>query len=284
MIRQASLLALAATLAAPMIWADRAERAERTRAETERVTARVPITEEARAFARSQVRAGSPGSRAVPRRTTAAEQQAVARVQAPGVTQINLFDLSRESYFVVTETLPVDTTIQAFLILPDQKQEWGLEALRVLEDLKPGFSLKLPAIRTLGDFWQRGLTTYTVVVTLPNGTMTMSSVDFGAAGYSRDAADVSYMVPGITAWREYAATGGDNILEVKGRFLTDALTYVVLEDQVAPKDAFTVVDSSTIRINLNMMPYFNAVRMLGYQLTVAQGGWCDNLPFRHTPR
>jgi hypothetical protein len=285
MIRQLSSLALAAALAAPIVWADRVERAERTRAQTERVTTRVPITEEARALVRSQFRGAGPGlrSRKFTTRAVATEKQAT-QIQAPGVTQINLFDTAREAYFVVTRSIPAGSTVQAFFILPDQKQEWGLEALRVNEDLQPGFSLVLPGIRTLGDFWQSGLTTYSVVVTDPNGTQSLSSTDFVTGGFYRNAEDTSFMVPGINTWREFVNGDGATIVEIKGRFIEGIRTYVVFEDIIAPQDTIQVLDSQTIQVNVSNVPNFDVTLMKTYLLTVGQDTWTDISPYRHTPR
>ncbi len=287
MIKQFSIFALAAALAAPVAWADRAERAERTRAETERLTSPIPVTDEARALVRSLSgrRAGSRAGQ-VAARSAAVEQQAQFP-QAPGVTQINLFDSAREAYFVVTRTIPAGSTVQAFIILPadrDKKQEWALEALRVDGDLAPGFSLTLPGFRTLGDFWKQGLTTYTVVVTDPSGTQTMSSTDFGAKGYYRNADDTNFMVPGINSWREFVNSDGSTIVEIKGRFLTGIRTEVVFEDIVAPQDTVSVIDSSTIQVDVSRVPNFDLTLMKTYLLTVGQDSWTDILPFRHTPR
>ena len=268
-----------------MVWADRAQRAERTRAETERVTSHVPITESARALVRSQFRGSGPGLRTKQFTTrSAGTEEKSALAQAPGVTQVNLFDSAREAYFVVTRTIPTGSTIQAFIILPDEKQEWGLEALRVDEDLQPGYSLTLPAIRTLGDFWQRGLTTYMVIVTDPGGTQTMSSTDFGTKNYFRNAEDTSFMVPGINSWREFTNGDGNTVVEIKGRFGRDTRTEVVFEDTVAPQDTIQVIDRETMQVNVSRVPNFDLSLMKDYLLTVGQDGWTDSFPFRHTPR
>ena len=284
MIRQLSSLALAVALAAPMVWADRAERAERSRAATERVTTRVPITEEARALVRSQVRGGGSALRTRQLSASTATEQQATLPQAPGVTQINLFDSAREAYFVVTRNIPRGSTLQAFIVLPDREQEWGLEALLVDEDLSPGFSLVLPGIRTLGDFWQKGLTRYSVIVTDPNGNMTISLTDFAAAGAYRDAVDTAEMIPGITSWSEFINGNGATIVEIKGRFITGIRTDVVFEDIVAPEKTIQVIDSETIQVNVSRVPNFDITRMKTYLLTVGQDSWTDIFPFRHTPR
>jgi len=284
MIRQLSSLALAAALAAPIALADRAQRADRSRAETARFLTHIPITDEARALVRSQLVRNGPGMRAGKTITRGATtDQPAQQAQAPGVIQINLFDSARESYFVTTETIPVGATIQAFIAQPDFKQEWGLEALRVTEDLPPGFSLVLPGIRTLGDFWQQGLTTYWVAVTDPNGNLSMSNTDFGTKDFYRNAEDTTYMVPGINSWREFTNGDGAVIVEIKGRFVTGVRTEVVFEDIVAPQDAIQVIDSSTIQVNLSLVPNFDLTLMKTYLLTVGQAAWTDSFPFRHTP-
>ncbi|HEY3443243.1 MAG TPA: hypothetical protein VGK29_20970 [Paludibaculum sp.] len=284
MIKQLSSLALAAALAAPIALADRADRADRSRAETERLVTHIPITDEARALVRSQLVRNGPGVRAgkTITRSATTDQQA-QQAQAPGVIQVNLFDSARESYFVVTQTIPVGSTIQAFIAQPDFKQEWGLDALRVTGDLLPGYSLTLPGIRTLGDFWQMGLTTYWVVVTDPNGNLSMSNTDFGTQGFYRNASDTSYMVPGINSWLEFTNGSGATIVEIKGRFVTGGRTEVVFEDIVAPQDAIQVIDSSTIQVNLSLVPNFDLTLMKTYLLTVGQAAWTDSFPFRHTP-
>ncbi len=290
MIRQFSSLALAAALASPMVWADRVQRAERTRAETERLTTSVPISESARALVRSQFRGNTSSLRArqLANLSATGEQQALQPLpQAPGVTQINLFDSAREAYFVVTRTIPVGSTVQAFIILPAEpsaKQEWALENLRVDGDLQPGFSLALPGFRTLGDFWKSGLTTYTVVVTDPSGVQSMSSTDFTAKDYYRNAEDTSYMVPGINSSREFINGEGNTIVEIKGRFITGIRTDVVFEDIVAPQDTIQVIDSETIQVNVSRVPNFDLTLMKTYLLTVGQDSWTDVFPFRHTPR
>lgn len=278
MIRQISIWTLAAACAVPAALADRADRAERTRAQQERFTARGSFTDSARGIARSFRE-----SRGKTMLRSAAGDKRAAWVMAPGVAQINLFDSGREAYFVAADVIPAGSTVQAFILLPDGQQEWALEALNVTEDLPVGYSFVLPGIKTLGDFWQTGLTTYLVVVTLPNGDETVSAFDFATKGYFRDATDTTSMVPGISWWRQYYGDDGVAFLEIKGRFLSDARTYVVFEDIVAPQDAIRVVDSSTIVVNLSAVPNFDTTRLKGYLLTVGQAAWTDTVPFRYTP-
>lgn len=198
MIRQLSSLALAAALAAPIALADRAGRADRSRAKLRASSPTSPSpTRPAPSFA-PNLSATAPACAPARRSPARRDHQQAQQAQAPGVIQINLFDSARESYFVTTQTIPVGTTIQAFIAQPDFKQEWGLEALRVTEDLSPGFSLVLPGISTLGDFWQQGLTTYWIVVTDPNGNQSMSNTDFGTKGFYRNAHHTTQTAPGST--------------------------------------------------------------------------------------
>jgi len=276
MIRQFTLVAFAATLAIPAVWADRADRAERSRAMMESSTRPAKFTDDARAL----VRAASARRKSGAQLRSAGESQAVLPMAA-GVTQINLYDSGRESYFVLTEVMPTGSTVQAYIVLPNDT-ELGLEARNVIEDLPIGYSFTLPGIKTLGDFWQSGLTTYYVVVTKPSGEKTISSTDFATKGYFRDLADTSFMVPGINWYRQFRQDGA-NYVEIKGRFLADKLTYVVFEDIVAPPDSIRVVDSSTIQVNLNKVQNFDTALMKGYLLTVGQDSWTDTYPFRYTP-
>jgi len=276
MIRQLASFVFVAAVAVPSIWADRAGRVERSRAMLERSTQPARFTDDAR----SLVRAAAARRKSGAQLRSAGESQAVLPMAA-GVTQINLYDSGRESYFVLTEVMPKDTTVQAYIVLPNDT-ELGLEARNVVEDLPAGFSFVLPGIKTLGDFWQTGLTTYYVVVTKPNGDKTISSTDFAAKGYYRDLADTGYMVPGVNWYRQYSQDGAD-FVEIKGRFLADTLTYVVFEDIVAPQDSIRVLDNSTIVVNLNKVQYFDTTLMKAYLLTVGQDSWTDTYPFRYTP-
>lgn len=266
-------LMAAVALAAPAAFA---QRAERTRAAMEGKVVRAPFTDSARAAVRAYAAARS---RQGVRGAGAARQAMMP--MAPGVVQLNLFDTGREAYFVLTEPLPAGSKVQAFIIPPDG-QEWALEALEAQADLPAGFYLYLPGIRTLGDFWQSGLTTYQVIVSQPGKPDSMSALDFAAGGFFRDLTDTDYLVPGINWWRQFRS--GDAMwLEIKGRFLTNTKTYVVFEDIVAPQDAIRVQDSETIFVNLSAVPNFDLDHMKGYLLTVGQDGWTDTAPFRFTP-
>lgn len=276
MIRLFTLFALAAALAAPAFPADRAARTERSQALFERATRPAEFTRDVR----SLVRAAAAQRKSAQNRSAAAVKQAVLPM-APGVTQINLFDSGREAYFVLTEVLPAGSTVQAYVVLPNDN-ELALEARNVVEDLPVGYSFILPGIKTLGDFWQTGLTTYYVVVTKPSGDQTMSATDFATKGYFRDLADTSFMVPGINWYRQFTQDGAAYV-EIRGRFLTGVKTYVVFEDIVAPPEAIKVIDPSTIQVNLNLVPNFDTTLMKGYLLTVGQDSWTDTYPFRYTP-
>lgn len=276
MTRRWILILVAAALAAPAAMAERATRAERVKAQMAGKVVPVKFTASARAAARAIARARSTKG------PLAAGSPAATMPMAPGVVQINTFDSGREAFFVLTEPLPAGSVVQAFIYPPDNEQEWALEALQVSEDLPAGFTFYLPGIRTLGDFWQKGLTTYTVIVSQPGKPDSISALDFSTAGYFRDLADTDQMVPGINWWRQFWS-GDTHWLEIKGRFVTNTKTYVVFEDIVAPPDAILVTDSETLYVNLSKVPNFDLTLMKGYLLTVAQAGWTDTAPFRFTP-
>lgn len=265
---------VAAALAAPVLAGDRAER---LKWDTDKYLSRGG---EESGPTRSALAVRGVRSKAVQSRS--AEADASNPPMAPGVVQVNLFDTGREAYFVVTETLPKGSRIQAFIILAD-KTELALESRNVDEDLPPGFTLYLTGIKTLGDFWKRGLTTYEVDVQLPNGTVAISATDFATKGFFRDFASTAYYVPGINSAREFIAGDGSTIVEIKGRFLAGKKTYVVFEDIVAPQTAITVVDQDTIQVNLSQVPNLDVTVMKSYLLTVGQDGWTDTAQFRHTP-
>lgn len=277
MERRTVLLMLAATLVSTGAFAERAERAERVRAQMAGKVVKANFTDSARAAVRAYASQRAKGGA----RTAGSARHAMMPM-APGVVQINLFDSGREAYFVLTETLPAGSVVQAFIIPPDNTQEWALEALQAEEALPPGYSFYLPGIKTLGDFWQTGLTTYMVIVSQPGKPDSMSALDFSTKGYFRDLQDVDYLVPGINWWRQFWS-GKDHWLEIKGRFLTDKKTYITFEDLVAPPDALMVADSETIYVNLSKVPNFDLTLMKGYLLTVGQDGWTDTVPFRFTP-
>lgn len=280
MIRRILLAGLAACLALPAV-AERAERAERVKAAMAGKVVQAKFTDSARAAARAFAQAR--GKRGL-RQAASAQRGALPSAMAPGAVQMNLFDSGREAYFVLTETLPAGSIVQFFILPPDNEQEWALEALEASEDLPPGYSFFLPGLKTLGDFWQSGLTTYLVIVTQPGQPDSMSATDFAAKGYFRDIIDVDYLVPGINWWRQFWS-GAGHWLEINGRFIPDAKTYVVLEDIVVPPDAIFIPDGSsdTIFVDLARVPDFDLDLMKGYLLTVAQDGWTDTAQFRYTP-
>lgn len=281
MIRSIWLAGAAACLMLMPAMAERATRAERAQAQMAGKVVKAKFTESARAAARTFAQARS--KRGL-RQAVAGEKSALPQAMAPGVVQINMFDTAREAYFTLTETLPKGSRMQFFILPPDNEQEWALESLEADEDLPPGFYLSLPAIKTHGEFWQRGLTTYLVIVQTPDGKESFSATDFAANRYFRDIVDVDYMVPGINWWRQFWS-GAGHWLEISGRFLPDKKTYVVLEDIVVPQDAMWRAPGSTdtIMVNLAAVPNFDIDLMKGYLLTVAQDGWTDTVQFRFTP-
>lgn len=281
MKRRVLLAGLAAVLMIPMAMAERAGRAERVKAAMAGKVVKGKFTEAGRAAARALLQArGKRGLRAA----AANERGALPEVMAPGVVQVNLFDSGREAYFVLTETLPAGSVVQFFILPPDNEQEWAMEALEAAEDLPPGYSFYLPGIKTLGDFWQAGLTTYLVIVSQPGKPDSMSATDFATGDYFRDIVDVDYLVPGINWWKQFWS-GSGHWLEINGRFNPGAKTYVVLEDLVVPQDAIWIPEGSsdTIFVDLARVPDFDLDLLKGYLLTVGQGGWTDTAQFRFTP-
>lgn len=281
MIRSIWLAGAAACLMLMPAMAERATRSERVQAQMAGKVVKGKFTESAREAARSLALARN--KRGV-RQAAALKRSPLPEAMAPGVVQINLFDSGREAYFVLTEPLPQRSLVQFFILPPDSEQEWALEALEADEDLQPGFSFYLPGIKTLGDFWQSGLTTYLVIVQTPDGKESFSAADFAARGYFRDIVDADYLVPGINWWRQFWS-GAGHWLEIQGRFIPNAKTYLVLEDIVVPQDAmWRAADSSdTIMVNLAAVPNFDIDLMKGYLLTVAQDGWTDTVQYRFTP-
>lgn len=281
MMRSIWLAGAAACLMLMPAMAERATRAERVQAQMAGKVVKAKFTESARTAARAFAQARS--KRGL-RQAAANGLVPLPEKMAPGVVQINMFDSGREAYFVLTETLPKGSLVQFFILPPDNEQEWALEALEADEDLQPGFSFYLPGIKTLGDFWQSGLTTYLVIVETPDKQRSFSATDFAAKGYFRDITDVDYLVPGINWWRQ-AWYGAGHWLEISGRFVPDEKTYVVLEDIVVPQDAIWRApgNTETIMVNLAAVPNFDLDLMKGYLLTVAQDGWTDTVQFRFTP-
>jgi len=284
-IRQLPVLALAAVTAVSLFGAERVR--------SVRPGALAPAA--GNDAARSLVRAAAAARRS-PSAAKSRSAAAAASATAPGVVQINIFDSAREAYFVCTETIPAGTYFQAFVVLPGGN-EFALDSLKATEDLPAGYSLILPAIRSLGDFWQQGLTTYYVVVTSADGTQTMSASDFGTLGYYRTYSDTQYMVPGIDSYSEALSEDGSTIVTLKGRFVADTPAYVAVEDMVVPADAITVSSSTTIVFNLSKavgnywdssagaytQTSYDTTTMRHSLLTVGQSAWADTIPFRHTP-
>jgi hypothetical protein len=281
MMRRIWMGGLAACLLLMPAMAQRAPRAERVQAQMAGKVVKGKFTDSARAAARAFAQARGKGGL---RQAAATDRGALPSAMAPGVVQINLFDSGREAYFVLTETLPKGSQVQFFILPPDQDQEWAMEALVADEDLQPGFSFFLPGIKTLGDFWQSGLTTYLVIVDTPDGKQSFSATDFAAKGYFRDIVDVDYMVPGIYWWQQ-SWINSALWLEIKGRFIADTKTYVVLEDIVVPPSAIVqnAGNTQSIYVNLSNVPNFDLDLMKGYLLTVGQQGWTDTVQYRFTP-
>ncbi len=284
MLRRLSIIAIIAASSATLF----AQRAERAQSETLKFTqpGRANSALTSASHTRKVPAAAATAAGNLNRGVLAtATEDASTPAQAPGVTQMNLWDTGREAYFVATETLPVGTTIQATIEFPTSSTEdrrfFTLDTLNVVEDLPPGFSLVLPGIKTLGDFWRKGLTVYNVWVTKPGGSATISSYDFATRSYYRNASDVSYFTPRIDSVREFTDSGS-TLVELKGSFLTSGTTYIVFEDIVAPAESVTIVDQSTIRVNLNKVPGIDTTLMKGSLLTIGQGGWSDTFPFRHS--
>ncbi|MBN9656961.1 MAG: hypothetical protein J0H49_02210 [Acidobacteria bacterium] len=301
MIRQFTILALAASLAAPATWA---QRGERKTVDLSRLASKVTVESSGGA---AQFRAAFPRGRNGGATDGAAfgsagQSNAAALTQAPGVLQMNLFEgykSGRETYFVATRTIPSGSLFQQFINLPDN-QQLALSAVRFKYDMAPGESLTLTNIKDFGFFWEYGLTAYAIKITLPDGTETWTGTDFGTADwqgqYFRKFEDLPYVIPGLTGAREYLDNGA-TMVEIKGRFRTDLPVHVVFEDLVVPRESVQVLDATTVLVNLSaaygyyydsgvgdlVEQTFDPTRVKGYLLTVGQGGFTDTLPFRHTP-
>lgn len=306
MIRQFTILAMAATLAAPAIWA---QRGERKTVDLSRVASKVTTEGSGGAdagaaqfravYARGRTGGGTTNGAAL---GSSGESNAAVLAQAPGVLQMNLFEgykSGRETYFVATRTIPSGSVFQQFINLPDN-QQLALSAVRFNYDVAPGESLTLTNIKDFGFFWEYGLTAYAIKITLPDGSETWTGTDFGTADwqgqYYRKFADLPYVIPGLTGAREYLENGA-TMVEIKGRFRTDLPVHVVFEDLVVPSNSVQVLDATTVLVNLSaaygyyydsgvgdlVEQSFDPTRVKGYLLTVGQGGFTDTLPFRHTP-
>jgi hypothetical protein len=303
MIRQIGILTLSAALAVPAVWAQRGERKtiDLSRKAGRVTTVEQPSASSVRLKARINTRNLKAG-------TKSAGAATAELVQAPGVVQLNLFESynsGREAYFVATNYIPSGSTIQAFIILPDNT-ELDLEVVQFNYEISPGESFVLPDIKKTGFFWKYGLTNIGIEVTTPDGSKSVSIVDFPTAdwqgSYYRNIDDVALMVPGITSYREYVEDGVLKV-EIKGRFLSSSKPLVVFEDLVAPPSSISTPDNSTIIVDTTkLIGYywdpsdpnadsngmvkrtFDPTVMKGYLLTVGQVGYTDTLPFRHTPQ
>jgi hypothetical protein len=276
--RHFTILAMAAALAAPMMAGDRADRKQW---DTEKYLRQGGDSSASRSALRTRAKRTNL-NRGTAKAMANPAEDATTPPMAPGVTQVNLFDSGREAYFVASETIPAGSRVQAFITLSDGT-ELALDSRTVDSDLPAGFSFVLTGVKTLGDFWKTGLTTYEVDIVLPDGTVTFSATDFATKGYFRNLADTGYMVPGVNSVREFIAGDGSVMVEMKGRFVAGTKTYVVFEDIVAPQSAITVVDEGTIQVNASQVPNLDTSVMKSYLLTVGQAGWTDTVQFRHTP-
>lgn len=306
MIRPFTIVAAAALLAVPAVWAQRGTRktVDLSRVATKAHSAGSASTSGA-AFLRTVVQrhpsAGSGGA-AGAAALAAGRKQADALDQAPGVLQLNLFEAyrsGRECYFVATRTIPSGSVLQEFIYLPDN-QSLALNPVSFDYDIAPGESLGLTDIKDFGFFWERGLTAFAVRIRLPDGTETWTGTDFptsdSQSAYYRIYDDLPYVLPGITNVREYL-DNGNTMVEIKGRFWTDIPAHVVFEDLVVPPDSVHIVNAETVVVNLDqafgyhwdaaagdlVQQTFDPTIMKGYLLTVGQGGFTDTMPFRHTP-
>jgi hypothetical protein len=231
------------------------------------------------------------------RRATAVQARAADATvtTVPGVVQINPLHGTTDAYFVCTETIPAGSSIQMFIKYSDNFEIVELDTQDVSSDLLPGFSLALPAIRF--NSWKSGMTIYYVTVTLPDGTQPTAAADFSPTSESPDYARTQVIVPGVTRYSESLADDGSTLVTLKGRFLTGTAASVVLDEYVVPASAITIVDAATITFNLSQAagadwsrrlasyqdPLFNTSATQNVLLTVAQAGWSDTIPFRHTP-
>ncbi|QOY85785.1 hypothetical protein [Paludibaculum fermentans] len=305
MIRQFTILAIAATLAAPASWA---QRGERKTVDLSRVASKLSSEGTGGTAGAAQFRAAMSRGRSGGGATdgvalgSSGQANATTLAQAPGVLQMNLFEgykSGRETYFVATRTIPSGSTLQQYIYLPDN-QQLALSSVKFSYDIAPGESLALTNVKDFGFFWEYGLTAYAVKITLPDGTETWAGTDFGTADwqglYYRKFADLPFVIPGLTGAREYLDNGA-TMVEIKGRFRTDLTAHVIFEDLVVPSNAVQVLDATTIVVNLSqaygyyydsgvgdlVQQTFDPTRVRGYLLTVGQGGFTDTLPFRHTP-
>lgn len=226
----------------------------------------------------------------------ASDQLQATLPQGPGVIQVRYTEAGVEPFFVITEGMPSGSTLKFTITFPD---ETGVElgTRRLIGDFYQGDWFALPKMETGNRFWKSGLTQFNIVMTAPDGSQTGASFDFVGAGSLRNASGTADLVPGINSWREYTAQDGSIMVEIKGRFLTGAKTYVAFDSYVVPQDALQVVDSSTLVVNLSnafgyvyddasgsFVPSFiDTTLMHDYLVTVGQARWSDSMPFRHTP-
>lgn len=292
MIRQLSSLALAAALAAPGAYAQRTRGSE---VDLEKRTKLVESTEPSKELVQRLARSVRPVRSA----NGGSGRAAGALPPGPGVVQASFYEGGVESFYVLTEIVPIGTKLK-FVMTFTGDEGIDLGTREVLSDLYPGQWLRLPAINIFNRFWRQQFTTFNVVATAPDGSQSVSKYDFPAAGTLRNVTGVQNLLPGIDSWREVFGDDGSITAEIKGRFLTDSSvkTYVAFNGYVAPASAIQVVDANTMRVDLRAIYYYewddqsqSMVKysaplelMLEFILTVSQDGWSDNMPFRHTPR
>mgnify|MGYP000874984741 CR=1 FL=1 len=283
MIRHFTLIALMAAVAIPALPADRYERTQRPQAVATQVKRSASATAATRALIRADVQRRA--AHATQRSATGGRSALPA---APGVIQINQFDSGGgEAYFTLTDFLPQDTLIEAYIVPADANGfELGPQTFRLSTDFYAGDWLTLPSMKTMRQFGppdlQYPLVLYYVIVTLPDGTQSWSGTDFSAKDYYRTLEDTAYMIPGINWYRQYVEDGVPYI-ELTGRFLPDMPVSVVFETFVAPPEAVTIIDATTVRVNMSAVPGFDTSTMAMYLLTVGQDGWTDTYAFRYTP-
>lgn len=198
--------------------------------------------------------------------------------QAPGVVQFNLFDESRTTWFVTTETIPRGSTIAPFIILPG-KIEFQLESRKLTEDIPAGASLVLPSFRRFTDFWPPGIVTYEVVVYI-GGVETHAISDYPVRVY-RGTDDVLKLVPLVFSVSQ-VQEGATPVMLMKGVFFNDS-PKIVMEDFVVPSEAVIRFTSSEIAVDLTKVPRLDLGLLQEFLVTIGQSGWCDTIVFRFVP-
>ena len=197
--------------------------------------------------------------------------------QAPGVIQLNLFDRSHIVWFVNTQRLPANTLLEAFLLLPDDR-ELALEPWRLTEALPAGSTLELPQIRVFGDFWPEGLVTFAMILTV-NGRETQTAADF-PVNAKRGFEAVTNMVPRVDSALQSLADR-NVYMTLRGVFRGEA-PQLVIEDVVVPESAIRYSDREIV-VNLSAVSGLDLGGLQESLVTVGQGGWSDTYIFRYIP-